>query len=146
MLSLRKATPADKPFAYDVRKSAFGDYIRQTFGWDESFQRHFHEQDYDTDTTDVIVLDGLDIGILRVRRASDAMHLDQILILPLYQRRGYGSQLIQNLFEECKAANKPLRLQYLADNPVGRLYVRLGFRQTGESPPHLLAEWSPANT
>ena len=143
MLSTRRATVADKTFAYDVRKSAFGEYIRQTWGWDESFQRHFHEQDYNPDTTDIITLDGSDIGLLRVRRKNDAVYLDQILILPLHQRRGYGTQLIRHLMDECQTAAKPLRLQYLKVNPVGRLYSRLGFKQTSESPPYLLAEWSP---
>lgn len=102
-----------------------------------------HERDYDPAAIDIIVLDGRDIGILRVRRELDSIHLDQILILPLYQRHGYGSELIRNLFEECRAASKPLRLQYLTDNPVSRLYERLRFRKIGESPPHSLAEWSP---
>ena len=143
MLSTRRATVADKTFAYDVRKSAFGEYIRQTWGWDEPFQPHFHEQDYNPDTTDIITLDGSDIGLLRVRRKNDAVYLDQILILPLHQRRGYGTQLIRHLMDECQTAAKPLRLQYLKINPVGRLNSRLGFKQTSESPPYLLAEWSP---
>ncbi len=144
MLSLRKATPADKAFAYEVRKSALGEYISRTWGWDESFQFHHHERDYDHHTTQVITLDGRDIGILRVRRETDAHHLDQILILPLYQGRGYGSQLIRSLLDECRALVKPLRLQYLDTNPAGRLYERLGFRQVGENPPHRLAEWTPS--
>jgi hypothetical protein len=42
-ISLRQATPADSAFAYQVKKVALGEYIKQTYGrWDGAFQREFH--------------------------------------------------------------------------------------------------------
>lgn len=41
-VTLRKATADDSEFVFLVKKAALGEYIEQTWGWDEDFQRRFH--------------------------------------------------------------------------------------------------------
>ena len=38
MYKLRKATANDLQLSYDIRKNALGEYVKQTWGWDEKWQ------------------------------------------------------------------------------------------------------------
>ena len=46
-VTLRAATQDDSEFVFLVKKAALGKYVEQTWGWDESFQRQFHDDDYE---------------------------------------------------------------------------------------------------
>ena len=52
-VALRKATQEDSGFAFEVKKVALGEYIRETYGWDEEEQRRLHEQRFRPSATSV---------------------------------------------------------------------------------------------
>jgi len=141
--SLRPARPDDSEFVFQVKKAALGEYVEKTWGWDEEFQRAFHGREYQPTTTEIICLQGTDVGWLEVERASDSIRLTGIYILPEYQSRGVGSTVIRRIIKEAMAKELPVQLEVLKVNPRAQvLYEKLGFVVTGETETHNLMELS----
>ena len=59
---------------------------------------------------------------------SSHIFLDEIHILPEYQGRGIGQQVIRNLLAEASSQDLAVELILLRSNPVRRLYEGLGFK------------------
>ncbi len=89
----------------------------------------------------IVMLDGVNAGRLIVHRTKEALHLEDIALLPQHRGAGYGTALLRRLFGEAAASGKPLRLSVLRGNRAARLYERLGFVKTGETELHLEMEW-----
>lgn len=75
---------------------------------------------------------GTALGRVLTDRTADGMSLVDIAIATEKQRQGIGTQVIQNLQQECMTHHWKMRLQVLKDSSAERLYRRLGFRLTGE--------------
>lgn len=130
-LSLRKATGDDYEFFYDVKKIVLKHYIEAIWGWDENFQRKFHEENYNVKNTNIIVVDNEDAGTLEIKEDEASIFISSLYILPAYQGKGIGSKLITNFIEQAEKENKRVELEVLKLN-VGaqKLYKRLGFTLT----------------
>jgi ribosomal protein S18 acetylase RimI-like enzyme len=64
---------------------------------------------------------------LVVHRLDTHIFLEYIAILPEFQNRGIGTELIREVLEEAAAKGFPVELKVLKINPAIRLYERLGF-------------------
>ena len=138
---LRQATLEDSEFVFLVKKAALGEYIAQTWGWDEAFQRAFHLKEYEPEKTQIIVHKGQDVGWMLVSESDSEFDLQEIYILPAHQRLGIGSRLIRLVLADAEQKRKPVRLQVLRVNPKARrLYELLGFRLIGESDKYYLMQ------
>jgi GNAT superfamily N-acetyltransferase len=91
----------------------------------------------------IIELDCRPIGVQLVDRPGTDIQLVQLYIAKDYQRRGFGTELLQRLFVEAKAAGLPIRLRVLAVNPARALYERLGFVVVERTPERYFMEWVP---
>lgn len=60
--------------------------------------------------------------------------IGNICIIPEYQGRGIGTQVLKDIMELHK--NQDLHIQYFKQNPVGKLYEKLGFVLDGETEFH----------
>ena len=81
----------------------------------------------------VIEYDSHSIGRLRVVRNSTSITLAGIQILPEYQNKHIGTNLIEQLKQEAEQKNIPLCISVEKDNPnAQRLYERLGFSTVGQ--------------
>ena len=139
-LLLRPATADDLPFAFAVKRAAVGPYVAQVWGWDEDFQRAFHAADWAVRRPDVVELDGVAVGTIEVHAHPAGIDLGEFYLLPPYQRRGIGSELLRRVLARADAEARTVRLQFLKVNPVRSLYERHGFRVVGETNTHYLAE------
>jgi len=133
MLALRPAVDEDKPF---IEAAFFAEHrwmIEKLVTWrgDEFERMQFYER-FVLDITSIIVVDGIDIGWISVRRDSQSICLEEITVLRAWQNQGLGTLLIRQLIEEARTKKFPLRLSTAKINPARRLYERLGFRVTGE--------------
>ncbi len=137
-LTLRPATEEDEEFCYLVLKTTMRSYVDQIWGWDESWQRTYFRSRFDPDQNEVIVLDGVDVGVFSVEEREDELFISRLYILPAYQRQGIGTYLLQSVLDKGKALGLPVRLQVLVNNPARHLYERLGFRSTGETATHVV--------
>jgi ribosomal protein S18 acetylase RimI-like enzyme len=125
----------DSEFLRELNRLVMKDYVTQTWGWDEVWQRQYFVRNFDKNIGKILVLDNVDIGFYRVTEDQNETFLVSILILPEFQKKGIGTNLIQDLIA---AKTKPIRLQVLKVNPAQNLYKRLGFTQVSETETHLI--------
>lgn len=139
-LVVRRATEADREFAFAVKRAALSPYVARVWGWDEDFQRAFHAADWAIRRPDVVEVDGVAAGTIEVAPHPAGLELGEFYLLPAYQRRGLGSEPLRRVTAQADAAGQMVCLRFLKVNPVRSLYERFGFRVVGESATHYLAE------
>jgi ribosomal protein S18 acetylase RimI-like enzyme len=137
MYTLRPAGEADFDFLYDLHEVTMRDYVHATWGWDDAFQRKMYRDSYAAKPRSIVVLDGVDCGVVCILRRAEDVYLDLVEVHPRVQRRGIGAALVRSVVAEAEAARLPAGLRVLKVN-VGarRLYQRLGFVIVGETETH----------
>lgn len=127
-----------KEFIYQTKKNAYKSYVEACWGtWDEESQREYYENFINTVASDawIIQLNGKDIGFYNGVTLDDGSYeIGNICIIPEYQRRGIGTQVLKDVIELHK--NQDLHIQFFKQNPVGKLYEGLGFIPNGETEFH----------
>lgn len=142
-VSLRTARESDRSFGFEVKKAAMRPYIEPIWGWDEAFQVEYHRNDWEKQRPQIIILGERDIGTIEIVRGEAGFHLGEFYLFPAYQRQGIGLHLMQALLREADATRLPIRLEVFKINPVQSLYLRCGFRITGEFKTHYRMERAP---
>ena len=142
-IGLRAANDGDRAFGFEVKKAAMRTYIEPVWGWDEAFQVEFHRKDWAKQRPQIITLDGRDIGTIETIRSEIGFHLGEFYLFPAYQRQGIGLHLMTALLRDADAVRLPIRLEVFKINPVQSLYLRCGFRITGEFKTHYRMERAP---
>lgn len=66
-----------------------------------------------------------------------------MVILPEFQNRGMGTWLLEETKEGARQRGVPVKLQTQHANRAVELYLRLGFKKTGDTEHHVLMEWNP---
>lgn len=118
-----------KEFIYQVKKEVYQKYVEECFEtWDEELQRSLYNQFIETekDNLYIIQLNGKDIGFYNGKTLEDGSYeIGNICIIPEYQGRGIGTQVLKDIMKIHE--NQDLHIQYFKQNPVGKLYKKLGF-------------------
>lgn len=140
---LRQATGADYVFLYRLHVAAMRDLVTRVWGWDDALQERFFADGFDPASSRIIVVDGVDIGVVAVRWSEADACLVGIEILPEYQGRGLGAAVVRGIIAEAVTRSLSVRLQVLKINPARRLYKRLGFVITGKTETHYLMARPP---
>ena len=65
---------------------------------------------------------------------SGDYEVGNICIIPEYQGKGIGTKILKDILEQYK--DKNIHIQYFKQNPVGKLYERLGFVVNRETNTH----------
>ena len=125
--SLRPATAEDLEFVQALNRANFKDYVTPIWGWDENVQDRLVRERFDPAKLRVIRSNGKDIGVLQTETTTQDLILENIQLLPDYQRRGLGSKIMRDVLAEADAAQLPVTLTVLRTNPARALYERLGF-------------------
>jgi GNAT superfamily N-acetyltransferase len=137
-VTLRPATADDAEFVFRVTEACMRAYAEQTWGaWNEAVTR----ASFDPATHRIIRCDDEDIGCLAVHAREDHLDLDKLYILPAYQNRGIGTDLIRGIIAQAATVGKPVRLSVLAVNPARRFYERAGFTVTQSTAERHYMEW-----
>jgi ribosomal protein S18 acetylase RimI-like enzyme len=143
-VNLRAASSADKEFLWWLHRATMREYVDQTWGWDDNWQRSRFERNFDPSSIQIIESKQHPIGFLLVQNRTNETFLAAIEIAPEFQNRGIGSQLIAQLISNSDRAHLPVRLSVLKVNPARRLYERLGFRRVEETETHYIMACLPA--
>lgn len=125
--TLRDATPEDFDFLFELHRAALKDYVEQIWGWDEAWQVERLRRKLDVSERQIIQLDQEEIGCFSVIEDDDGIFLAYIALMPDRQRKGIGTQLINEVMHQGNVKGMPVRLRVLRTNPVRALYERLGF-------------------
>jgi GNAT superfamily N-acetyltransferase len=127
-IQFRPTTQADEAFAFHVRETTMRDYVLETWGvWNAIEARAQINEDILSSRSKIIVIDGQDAGLLCVDEFDSHFQLDQLFILPEFQRQGFGRVILEQTIEKAKSMGLPLRLWVLRVNPAREFYERLGF-------------------
>jgi len=126
-INLRDATEQDYEFLYDLHRETLKEYVGQTWGWDEDWQANYFREKFDVSGRRIIQQNGADIGCITVRDKGTHIFLAYIALVPAFQRKGIGTQLIEEILNEANRKQKPVTLKVLKTNPARALYERLGF-------------------
>ncbi len=145
--SLRKATPSDARFLYEVSTKAMKpvvDALNPNKVVDEERDFAEYTAKFDPSKIDIIQVDGKDVGRLRVARTPESIYIGGIQILPEYQGRGIGTALFTNLIRESIDSRIPIMLE-VHDVNVDALtfYKNLGFQQDGREANKTIMRYSP---
>jgi ADP-ribose pyrophosphatase YjhB (NUDIX family) len=120
--------------------------VEQTWGpWDEEWQLARFRESFRPEHTEVIVVSGKDVGVLRLQEEAKLWCLSVLEIAPEWQRKGMGTCILRSILARAAECRLPVDLQVLKVNPAQRLYERIGFRKTGESTTHIqMRAWPTA--
>lgn len=139
--TLRPATPADAAFLYDLHVAAMREVIAATWGWDEAWQRRHFDEHFAPERIQLIVVDGEPVGMLELEDRPDDVFVANLKLLPKMQGYGLGTAVMRGVLARAAGRGVPVRLQVIRANAgARRLYERLGFVVTGETPPHIRME------
>jgi ribosomal protein S18 acetylase RimI-like enzyme len=129
LIVVRPAAADDEAFANDLLVRTMHEYVEATWPDDPAAQTRYYEiNKYDPSNTRILQMEGKDIGRLSTTLRADCVFIDELHILPEYQRRGIGQQVIEQVFKEAQERNLPVKLHVLAVNPAQKLYLSMGFK------------------
>jgi ribosomal protein S18 acetylase RimI-like enzyme/acyl dehydratase len=138
---LRIARRDESDALYAIHRAAMERYVAETWGeWDDAWQRDFWATHWPP-TRQAIVVDGELAGFLELEDRPANVWVANIELGPRFQGRGAGSAILRDIQRDAERRGLRVTLQVLKVNPARRLYVRLGFRQTGETQTHYQMAW-----
>ena len=117
--TLRLATAGDVEFLYNLLKVALGPHVELVFGpWKEEEERAKFFEATRPGEHQIVECAGEPIGCLKVQRSSSEFKLNRVFLLPAFQGRGIGSELVRDLVMEAHSAGLPVRLRVFKINPA----------------------------
>jgi ribosomal protein S18 acetylase RimI-like enzyme len=140
---LRPARDGDRAFLQAVFESTRAQEFAQA-GWSPdriaallaeqfSMQDGYYRQHYRRARFDVIMRGETAVGRLYHHWSQAEARLIDIALLRAHRGAGIGTRLVRALVAEAASRKLPVVLFVEMNNPVQRLYRRLGFEQTGEN-------------
>ncbi|MDM5072193.1 GNAT family N-acetyltransferase [Aeromonas bestiarum] len=141
---LRKQNDHDRTFLCELYLSRRWVEVRAVPGWNDAQRRAFlysqaelQRQHYENHfpAADFLIVEqaGSPIGRLCVNREAHDMRIVDIALLPAWQGRGIGTQLLRTLLAEADADRQSCSLSVEQGSPARRLYERLGFQPCADS-------------
>lgn len=152
-IGFRPITEADLPFLERLYRGTREDELA-TAPWSEdekaqfiAFQfnaQHQYYQEQFAAADYLIVTDGkTPIGRIYLDRREDELRLIDIALIPDRRGGGLGTLLLEDLLDEGRARDLPVRIHVEQFNPAMRLYRRLGFKPIEDQGVYQLMEWRP---
>lgn len=141
---LRPSTAADEPFVKDLIFETMHSYVEDTWPNDPEAHRHYYEiNKFVPSNTRIIELAGKAVGQLTTTLRADCLFIDELHILPEYQRQGIGGWAIEQVFKEARGRELPVRLTVLTVNREAQsLYLKMGFTVIAEKEYRFHMEYS----
>jgi ribosomal protein S18 acetylase RimI-like enzyme len=136
---LCRAGRADEERLFALHREAMKDYVEETWGWDERWQRTFFAQTYAPSHHALIVRSGAGIsesgalvGRICLTRHWRRVFLRDIELIAAERNRGLGTAIVGAILELARQRRQAVDLLVLKCNPAQRLYARLGFAVIGD--------------
>jgi ribosomal protein S18 acetylase RimI-like enzyme len=139
------ATSADRAWLDELRRAAYHDLFRATWGaWDEARHLRHGAACWERGNVAIVELDGERVGMLQLLEHEDALEIAEIQIQPSHQGRGIGTLLLRDAIARAHGRGRKVSLSTGLQNrrAVG-LYERLGFRHVSRSETHVHMECEP---
>jgi RimJ/RimL family protein N-acetyltransferase len=136
--ALRHARSEDEPLLFALYRDAMRDYVAETWGWDEHWQRAHFFQAYVPAHHAVIFRSAIQgtghaqgeerlVGRICLTRHWHRIFLRDIELVASERNRGLGTAIVRTVLELARTEHRAVELLVLKCNPAQRLYARLGF-------------------
>ena len=142
MYKFKKYSDSYYDFVYKVKKEVYKNYVEENFGkWDEEIQKEYFDKFILSvkESAYIIEFENKDIGFYNGKILDDKYYeIGNICIKSEYQGKGIGTKILQDIIKN--NSERIIKLQYFKQNPVGKLYEKLGFVLVGETEYHYQME------
>jgi ribosomal protein S18 acetylase RimI-like enzyme len=144
-IGLRLFSEKDIPFLKNVYFSTREEELKQVSDWTDEMKNTFLTHQFDAQheyyqknyvgAKFLVIEEGRkSIGRLYyVEGFEGTIRIIDIAILPEFQKKGIGSEILKGLFERAKAIEQPVTIHVESFNPAMNLYKRLGFQKISET-------------
>lgn len=139
--TFRKCNETDIKFIYELKEKCFKWFVEKIYGWNEQLQIKLTQKEMNEHMADMNIIqhENTDIGVFTFYYDDNCdACVGMFAILPDYQGKGIGTQILTNVLEENK--NVRIYLKTYRENPARNLYQRVGFRKYDETETHWLME------
>ena len=106
--------------------------MKRLFGWDLAREEKGFAQFFKLDEVRIITADEQDVGWIQEQVEDTTINLGSFYVMPMMQRRGIGTQVLQVLLAHARNQSKATTLAVVKINPALHFYERHGFRITHE--------------
>ena len=139
--TFRKCNETDIKFIYKLKEKCFKWFVEKIYGWNEQLQIKLTQKEMNEHMADMNIIqhENTDIGVFTFYYDDNGdACVGMFAILPDYQGKGIGTQILTNVLEENK--NVRIYLKTYRENPARNLYQRVGFMKYDETETHWLME------
>lgn len=143
LFRLRPAENDDYPLMLALYLEGAQKHLSKIGRWEEERLVNLFRNGYKLHQMQIICADNRDVGFIQVIEYLDRLYLRQLHLIDGFRGRGIGSKLIEAQLKRAAISVKPLTLEVLHGNPAKRLYLRLGFKVTGQDPDKEHMIWNP---
>ena len=152
-VQLRQVLESDNEFLLTVYGSTREEELNQVewaegqkemfLRWQMDLQRREYEARFPDAAYDIILVDDQPAGRIWVGADDEQIRLLDIALLPQFQNRGVGTELVRRLIKESAKQGKVLRhMVFVLNNNAERFYERLGFKRIEDFGAYKHMEWS----
>ena len=145
-ITTRQVSVADYDFLLALRSETMGRYAEKIYSWDEDTQEEYFRKTFKPKDMKIIQCAGTDVGMCYVVEEDECYSIKRMEILPEYQNRGIGTEILRKILKRAEQEDKTVRLRVFKINPARRFYERHGFQITGETETHYYMEKSDKQT
>jgi ribosomal protein S18 acetylase RimI-like enzyme len=137
-LCLRPAAPSDESWLEALRRAVYQELFVTTFGaWDEARHARQWAECWARGHISIVEFAGEPVGMIQLYERPDAVEVGEVQVLPRFQNRGIGSQLLRDTVARAHARGERVLLAVARNNDGAyRLYLRLGFADVSQSETH----------
>ena len=151
-VELRPVSDTDNEFLLGVYASTREEELEQAewaegqkemfLRWQLGLQRREYEARFPDAAYDIILVDQQPAGRIWVGSDDEQIRLLDIALLPQFQNRGVGTELVRRLIKEAAKQGKALRhMVFVLNNNAERFYERLGFKLIEDFGAYKHMEW-----
>ncbi|MDF2178790.1 GNAT family N-acetyltransferase [Aliiglaciecola sp. CAU 1673] len=126
-----KAGPGDWHYLMALRKSTMVEHL-EIAGIFLTDEQHAERLASDYDCSNILLLDDVPIGTLKLKEQAHQWDILQLQIHPDFQGQGIGALILNRLISMAKNNGVRLFLTVLKANPAAKFYVKSGFEFCGE--------------
>ena len=152
-VGFRPAEDADLPFLAflyastrweELAPTGWPVVVQQSFLADQFALQHSHYNQYYPDAARLVVeRDGASIGRVYLDESAGRFNLIDIALLPEHRGGGIGGAILNDLVARARETGRAIGLFVEKNNPVRRLYGRLGFVVVDDAGAYDRMEWLP---
>jgi ribosomal protein S18 acetylase RimI-like enzyme len=125
-LTFRRATEKDLEFLIWLRQETMAEHLKSA-GMEVDEENHLSRIKHQFEHAKIILLKNQKIGLLKLIETDTEIEILQIQIMPDYQNKGIGKDIIQSIIENSSIKKIPVKLSVLKTNKAQNLYKTLGF-------------------